>query len=209
MAEKLLIIGRSGTGKSTSIRNLDRESTAILKGVNKKLPFRKGDTEFKSMYIPNVQEMVNVIAQVIKNPKYKTIIIDDLFYISSYENFRRVGEKGYTKFTDIAKNLFDIITIPDMIQRDDLTFIFLTHSDTNPNTMETDVKTIGKMVDSQLGVAGLFTVVLETAIIDGEYKFLTHNINGNSVVKSPLGMFEDDYIENDLNLVLKAMKDYY
>lgn len=209
MAEKILIIGRPGTGKSTSIRNLDKDSTAILKCVNKRLPFRKGDTQFKSMYISNVQEMVSVMAQLIKNQKYKTIIIDDLFYISSYENFRRVGEKGYTKFTDIAKNLFDIITIPDMIQRDDLTFIFLTHSETNPNTFETDVKTIGKMIDSQLGIAGLFTVVLETAIVDGEYKFLTHNINGNSVVKSPIDMFDEDYIDNDLNLVLKAIKEYY
>lgn len=209
MAEKILLIGRAGSGKSTAIRNLDKESTAILKCVNKKLPFRKGDKDFKSMFVSNVQELTNILSQLIKNTKYKTIILDDLFYLSSYENFRRVSEKGYGKFTDIAKNLFDVITLPDMIQREDLTFIFITHSETNPNTLETDVKTIGKMIDSQLGVAGLFTIVLESCIIDGEYKFLTHNITGNSVVKTPMGMFEEDYIDNDLKIVLDTMKEYY
>ena len=201
--------GYKVTHNSTSLRNLDKESTAILKCVNKKLPFKKGDKDFTSMYISDVPTLLNTIAKLVKMPKYKTIIVDDLFYISSYENFRRVAEKGYTKFTDIAKNMFDILTIPDMIQRDDLTFIFITHSDTNPNTLETDVKTIGKMIDSQLGIAGLFTMVLEATVIDGEYKFLTHNISGNSVVKTPMGMFEDDYIDNDLQIVLNAMKEYY
>lgn len=209
MAEKILLIGRAGSGKSSAIRNLDRESTAILKCVNKKLPFRKGDKDFKSMYVSNVQELMTILSQLVKNTKYTTIILDDLFYLSSYENFRRVSEKGYNKFTDIAKNLFDVVTLPDMIQRDDLTFIFITHSETNPTTLETDVKTIGKMIDSQLGIAGLFTMVLEATIIDGEYKFLTHNITGNSVVKTPMGMFEDDYIDNDLKIVLDTMKEYY
>lgn len=201
--------GYKVTHNSTSLRNLDKESTAILKCVNKKLPFKKGDKDFTSMYISDVPTLLNTIAKLVKMPKYKTIIVDDLFYISSYENFRRVAEKGYNKFTDIAKNMFDILTIPDMVQRDDLTFIFITHSDTNPNTLETDVKTIGKMIDSQLGIAGLFTMVLEATVIDGEYKFLTHNISGNSVVKTPMGMFEDDYIDNDLQIVLNAMKEYY
>lgn len=208
-SEKILLIGKSGTGKSTSIRNLDKNTTAILKCVNKKLPFKKGDKDFKSMYVSNVQELLGVISQIVKSQNYKTIVIDDLFYISSYENFRRVSEKGYTKFTDIAKNMFDIVTLPDMIQRDDLTFIFITHSETNPNTLETDVKTIGKMIDSQLGIAGLFTMVLESTILDGEYKFLTHNITGSSVVKTPMEMFEDDYIDNDLKIVLDTMKEYY
>lgn len=201
--------GYKVTHNSTSIRNLDTESTAILKCVNKKLPIPQGDKKFKSMYVANIPELLNTIAQLVKIPKYKTIIIDDLFYAISYENFRRVAEKGYTKYTDMAKNMFDIITIPDMIQRDDLTFIFITHSETNPTTLETDVKTIGKMIDSQLGVAGLFTVVLEATIVDGEYKFLTHNITGNSVVKTPMGMFEEDYIDNDMKYVLEKIKEYY
>lgn len=213
MAEKLLLIGRSGTGKSTSLRNLDPNETAILKCVNKRLPFRKGDTTFKSIYCPDPQSIINTVHKIITKAHHiKTIIIDDLFYLSSFENFKRVNDKGFSKFTDMAKNTFDVITLPDYIDREDLVFIFITHSETNPTTMETDVKTIGKMLDSQLGIAGLFTMVIETAIIDGQYKFLTHNINGSSVVKTPIGMFEEgeqDYIDNDLSIVLKAIKEYY
>ncbi len=211
MAEKLLLIGKSGSGKTTSLRNLNPKETAILKCVNKKLPFKKGDSTFKALYLPTTQEIVQAVSNIVlKAPHIKTIVLDDIFYNMAFENFRRVSEKGYNKYTEMAKNMFDIITMPDVIKdRDDLVFIFITHSDTNPNTMETDVKTLGKMLDSQLGIAGLFTVVLETAIVDGEYKFLTHNISGNSVVKTPLGMFEEDYIDNDLSIVLKAMKEYY
>lgn len=215
MVEKLLLIGRSGVGKSTSLRNLDPNTTAILKCVNKKLPFKKGDTNFKSMYVPTAQDITSAVAKIItKAPHIKTIVLDDVFYSMAFENFRRSSDKGYQKFTDMAKQMFDIITLPDSLPEEvaskrDITFIYITHSETNPNTMETDIKTIGKMLESQLGIAGLFTIVLEAMIVDGEYKILTHNINGNSVVKTPMGMFEDDYIDNDMKYVLDKIKEYY
>lgn len=212
MAEKILLIGKSGSGKSSSLRNLDPKETAVLKCVNKRLPFKKGDTTFKSMYVKTPMEIANTVGQILqKAPHIKNIIIDDLFYLSSFENFRRVSEKGFTKFTEIAKNTFDILTLPDNIDRDELTFIFITHSETNPNTLETDVKTIGKMLDSQLGIAGLFTVVIEAqaSTSEGQYKFKVHNTEGESVVKTPMDMFDEDYIDNDLNIVLKAIKEYY
>lgn len=213
MANKLLLIGKSGTGKSTSLRTLNEKETAIIKCVNKKLPFRKGDDKFKSLYLSTSQEIVNTIASIIaKAPHIKVIVLDDIFYNTAYENFRRVAEKGYTKYSEMAKSLFDIITLPDAVKREDLTFIYITHSETNPNTLETDVKTIGKMIDSQLGIAGLFTIVLESCIVDGEYKFLTHNIAGNSVVKTPIEMFEEgteDYIPNDMKFVLDRIEEYY
>lgn len=211
MAEKILIIGKSGTGKSTSLRTLNPKETAILKCVNKKLPFKKGDSTFKSMYLPTTQEITKTVAEIlIKAPHIKTIVLDDVFYNMAFENFRRVQEKGYNKYTEMAKNLFDIVTMPDAVKdRDDLVFVFMTHSDTNPNTLETDVKTLGKMLDSQLGIAGLFTVVLESCVVDGEYKFLTHNVTGSSVVKSPMDMFEEDYIDNDMSYVIEKLKEYY
>lgn len=210
MAEKLLLIGKSGTGKSTSLRTLNPKETAILKCVNKKLPFKKGDSIFKSMYLSTAPEIAKTVSDIInKAPHIKTIVLDDVFYNMAFENFRRVSEKGYNKYTEMAKNVFDLITMPDVINRDDLTFIFITHSETNPNTMETDVKTLGKMLDSQLGIAGLFTIVLESCIVDGEYKFLTHNITGSSVVKTPMDMFDEDYIDNDMDYVLKKIKEYY
>lgn len=210
--EKILLIGRSGSGKSSSLRNLDPKETAIIKCVNKRLPFRKGDDKFKSMYLTTSQDIIKTVADIVtKAPHIKTIILDDIFYLSSFENFRRVSEKGYGKYTEMAKNFFDILTMPDYVKRDDITFVYITHSETNPNTMETDVKTIGKMLDSQLGVAGLFTIVIEAqaSTPEGQYKFKVHNTEGESVVKTPMGLFEEDYVDNDLNLVLKAIKEYY
>lgn len=212
MAKKILIIGKSGSGKSSSLRNLDPKTTAIIKCQSKEIPFKKGDANFKSVVCKSAQEIGNMVAKVLKEaPHIKNIIIDDLFYLSSHQNFQRVSEKGYNKFTEMAKEVYDVITLPDLIAREDLTFVFITHSETNAVTLETDVKTIGKMLDSQLNIAGLFTMVLEAhaMTIEGAYKFKTHNIDGNSVVKTPMGMFEDDFIDNDVTVVLNAMKEYY
>lgn len=211
MARKLLVIGGSGTGKSTSLRNLDPHETAIIKCVNKELPFKKGDTTFKSMVCSDANSIVNTVAQILqKAPHKKVIVIDDLIYLSVKTFMDRSKEKGYEKFTDIANDLYKVIMIPDMLQnRPDLTFIYITHSETNPQTMETNVRGIGKAISEKVVIEGLFTIVLETEVTNGEYKFKTHNTTGTSVVKTPLDMFDEDEIDNDLNLVLKALKEYY
>lgn len=213
MAKKILIIGKTGSGKSTSLEHLDPKETVIIKCQNKELPFKKGDTKFKSMYVDSGLEIVKAVETITtKAPQVKNIIIDDLFYMMARHNMNKVSEVGYKKFTEMATEVFHVVSIPDKItNRDDLTFVFITHSTTDPITMETDVKNIGKMVDSQVNLAGMFTVVLEAQAytLEGQYKFKTHNTDGSSVVKTPRGMFEDDYIDNDLNIVLKAMKEYY
>lgn len=211
MARKVLIIGGSGTGKSTSLRNLDPKETAILKCQNKELPFKKGDTKFKSMLCTRADEVVKTVTTILqKAPHIKNIVIDDLIYLSVKTFMDRSKEKGYDKFTDIASELYTVLALPDMIQnKDDLTFFYLTHSETNPHTMETNVRSIGKAISEKVVIEGLFTMVLEAVVDNGEYKFLTHNIHGTSVVKTPMGMFDEDYIDNDLNIVLNAIKEYY
>lgn len=210
-AKKVLVIGSSGSGKSTSLRNLNPDETAIFKCINKELPFKKGDSKFKSIICSKAEDIVkNVTFIVQKRPNIKNIVIDDLIYLSVNTFMARSKEKGYDKFTDLANDLYSVLTLPEQIQnRDDLTFIYLTHSETNPTTMETNVRTIGKVISEKVVPEGLFTIVLEAVCDNGDYKFLTHNLSGNSVVKTPMGMFEDDYIDNDLTLVLKAIKEYY
>ncbi|MGL5962675.1 MAG: ATP-binding protein [Cetobacterium sp.] len=211
MARKLLVIGGSGTGKSTSLRTLVPGETAIIKCVNKELPFKKGDTTFKSMMCTDAETIIRTITSILqKAPHIKNIVIDDLIYLSVKTFMDRSKEKGYEKFTDIANDLYRVITIPDLISnRPDLTFIYLTHSETNSQTLETNVRSIGKAIAEKVVVEGLFTVVLESMVSNGEYLFKTHNTSGNSVVKTPLDMFKEDEIPNDMSLVLKAMKEYY
>lgn len=209
-AKKVMIIGSSGSGKSSSLRNLNPEETAIIKCQNKELPFRKGDTKFKSVVINKAEDIVKMVSLLLqKRPNIKTIVIDDLIYLSVNSFMSRSKERGFDKFTDIATELYTVLTLPDVIDRNDLTFIYLTHSEVNPSTNETNVRTIGKMVSEKVVPEGLFTIVLEACVVDGEYKFMTHNVSGNSIVKSPMDMFEEDYIDNDCNLVLEAIKNYY
>lgn len=211
MARKILVIAPSGFGKSYSLRNLNEKETAIIKCINKDLPFRKGDKKFNSMVINRAEDIVKTVALILqKRPDIKNIVIDDLIYLSVDTFMSRSREKSFDKFVDIASDLYNVLTLPEKIKdRDDLTFIYLTHSETNPTTMETNVRTIGKVISEKVVPEGLFTLVLEGTIVDGEYKFLTHNITGNSVVKTPVGMFEEDYIDNDLKIVLEAVKEYY
>lgn len=209
-AKKVLVIGASGSGKSSSIRNLNDKETAVIKCINKELPFKKGDDNFKSMVCSKAVDVVNTVGAILqKAPHIKNIIIDDLIYLSVSSFMTRSKEKGYEKYTDLANELYSVLTLPESVNRDDVTFIYLTHSETNPTTMETNVRTIGKVISEKVVPEGLFTIVLEATNLDGEYKFLTHNITGNSIVKTPMGMFEDDYIDNDLKIVLETMKEYY
>lgn len=211
MARKVLIIGSSGSGKSTSLRNLNPDETAIFKCINKELPFKKGDSKFKSIVVSKAEDIVKNVGLILqKRPSIKNIVIDDLIYLSVNTFMNRSKEKGYDKFTDLANELYSVLTLPEQIpNRDDLTFIYLTHSETNPNTMETNVRTIGKVISEKVVPEGLFTIVLEAVCDNGEYKFLTHNITGSSVVKTPMDMFDEDYIANDMDYVLKKIKEYY
>ena len=149
-----------------------------------------------------------------KMPEIKTIVVDDWQYMSSFEYFDRAQEKGYDKFTQIASNLAMVAKLPKDL-RDDLTVFFLTHSedstDINGNR-KVKAKTIGKMIDNALTLEGLFSIVLfgraKKNDDDGlDYGFETQN-NGENTCKSPMGMFEDFFIPNDLQYVKECIQKY-
>ena len=198
MAIKTLICGLSGTGKSTSIRNL--KDVAVVNPVNKPLPFKN---HFEMLN--GVTESAEII-KFMKSTKCKTIIVDDFQYLLSIPYMRRIKESGWDKYNDFASNYFDIITVCDELP-DDVTVYFMTHTETLEDGTET-VKLIGKLLREKICIEGLFTTVLKTMVNDGKYYFITQN-NGRDNVKSPLGMFESYAIDNDLAYVDAKIRSYY
>jgi hypothetical protein len=225
MAQSVLVIADSGTGKSTSIRDLKPDETFIINIANKPLPFKGWKSNYKvankanpSGNLISTSSAGGIIKALIhvneKLPHIKTLVVDDWQYMSSFEYFDRANEKGYDKFTQIAANLAQVAKMPKDL-RDDLTVFFLTHSedstDINGNR-KIKAKTIGKMIDNTLTLEGLFSIVLFGKVNkndDGvlEYGFETQN-NGENTCKSPQGMFEDFFIPNNLQYVKDCMKKY-
>lgn len=228
MAELGAIVGESGSGKSTSIRNLDPEKTFIINVARKALPF-KG---FKKNYIPltqgadkktftgnlyntssvdQINGVLKVIDKVMTHIKY--VLIDDSQYLMSFEAMDRATEKSYDKFTQIAQHFYSILK-EAMGMRDDLKVFILTHSENIGDALNPSykIKTVGKMVDNMITVEGLFTYVLFTIKIkddDGniQYKFATQS-DGTTTAKTPMGCFNELYIDNDLKAVFEAIDNY-
>jgi len=224
MAQSVLVIADSGTGKSTAIRTLDPKETFIINIANKPLPFKgwkknytniskdnpKGNMTSASSAPGIIKAMQHVND---KMPNIKTLVVDDWQYMSSFEYFDRANEKGYDKFTSIAANLAQVAKMPkDM--REDLTIFFLTHSEESTDVnghRRVKAKTVGKMIDNALTLEGLFSIVLFGRVKkteDGlEYGFDTQN-NGENTCKSPMDMFEDSFIQNDLQFVKDCIENY-
>lgn len=200
MGQAILIIGESGTGKSASLRNFQRGEVTYFNVAGKPLPF-KGRFAYE-----HVGDSYRKIKQGLKELETPVAVIDDCQYLMANEYMRRSDERGYDKFTEIAKNFWELITMVAELPYDK-TVYFLSHIETDANGKE-KIKTIGKMLDEKITVEGLFTIVLKTKVQDGKYSFSTQN-NGNDTVKSPIGMFAANEIDNDLKAVDNAVRAYY
>lgn len=201
MAIPVLILGESGTGKSASLRNFKRSDIAVINVAGKPLPFR---SELSSLTTDSYPKIVDAL----KRMKTPSAVIDDAQYLLVNEFMRRSGEMGYQKFTDIAKNYWSLIaeTVSKALPGDKIVY-FLSHIDRDQNGNE-KAKTIGKLLDEKITVEGLFTIVLKTHVEDGKYTFITQN-NGFDTVKSPMGMFPELQIDNDLKMVDDIIREYY
>ena len=172
MAEKILIMGESGTGKSTSIRNCNPATTAIINPVGKPLPFR-GSKKFETL---NGVTDSNEICDFMKNQAAagkKIIIVDDFQYILAIPYMSRIKENGWDKWNDFGENYFKIINICNELP-DDVCVYYLTHCETLENGLTT-VKLIGKLLREKITIEGLFTIVLRTGVAEGNYYFFTQN----------------------------------
>lgn len=213
MGTATLILGESGTGKSTSLRNLNPDDCLLIQAVRKRLPFRSSnwqewDRERKQGSIVHSDKWDFILAVISKAHSYgkKIVIIDDFQYVMSNEFMRRSEEKSFDKFTEIGRHAWEIIRAAQE-SPDDLRVYFLCHTEETA-TGRIKMKTIGKMLDEKITVEGMFTIVLRTLTRDGRYLFTTSN-NGVDTVKSPMGMFSSNEVENDLADVDKTICEYY
>lgn len=201
MGIPVLILGESGSGKSTSLRNFEPNELVIYNVAGKPLPFRKGA---KMNRADNAT--YSVIKQNMGKKKFKRYVIDDSQYLLCFELFDRSAETGYTKFTEMANHFYSLIKFVIKEMPDDTIVYFLHHIEQQDG--KTKAKTIGKMLDEKLTVEGLFSIVLMAVNKDGEHLFLTQS-DGTNTVKTPLEMFEKEEIDNDLKLVDTTIRKYY
>jgi hypothetical protein len=200
MAIKTLILGESGTGKSTSLRNFDPGEVCYINPAKKPLPF-KGKFEALTGTTD-----IRQISKFLRATNKKIVVIDDGQYIMSFPYMQRLKETGWDKYNDIQSDYFQLIDLADNLP-DDVTVYFLSHIQVMEDGRQ-KIKTIGKMLDEKITVEGMFTTVLKTYVSDGKYYFVTQN-SGSDTVKSPLGMFPTFAIDNDLKYVDEKIRNYY
>lgn len=210
MSLPVLVMGRSGSGKTYSLKNFSPDEVCVISVEKGRLPFK---TDIKVAKIPNNFKDVNDYAtlnrakyawlmRTIETAKYKAVVIDDSQYLLVNELFDRSAEKGYDKFVQMAANFRNLIHSINSLDQEDKIVYFLHHTETDTDGRE-KVKTIGKMLDEKLTVEGCFDIVLYCQ----DHKFYTQS-NGQSTAKSPEDMFDLE-IPNDLKLVDSKIREYY
>lgn len=199
MGIPVLILGESGSGKSTSMRNFDPSELTVFNVANKLLPFRK-----KLNVINNAG--YGTIGKELQKQEKKIYVIDDSQYLLAFELFNRAKEKGYDKFTDIAVRFEKMLNYIIKGTPEDCIVYLLHHCETT-DTGKIKAKTVGKMLDNQLTVEGLFSIVLYAFVEDDKHLFRTTN-DGFCPAKAPMGMFEP-IIDNDLKFVDTTIREYY
>ena len=204
MGTLVFILGRSGTGKSYSLRNFDPSEVAIINVQGKILPFRVGGKKYSIKNTDDPQQIIKNMTLVANS--CKAIVIDDFQYVMANEFMRRCNERGYDKFTEIARHAWDIVDSVRTLPEDVIVYI-MCHSDNGDDGVE-KLKTIGKMLDEKIVLEGMSTIVLRTNVSDGKYTFVTQN-NGKDTVKSPADMFPSYAIDNDLKYVDEKIRNYY
>jgi hypothetical protein len=198
MGIPVLILGESGSGKSTSMRNFEIDEVGIFNVASKPLPFRKKIPKADGCSYAQIKNNLS-------KASLKKYVIDDSQYLMAFEMFGRAKETGYGKFTDMALNFKNLIDHVIKNTPADCIVYFLHH--TQKTELGTKAKTVGKMLDDQLTVEGLFSIVLRTKVENGKYSFITQT-DGFDTVKSPMDMFES-VIDNDLKFVDTTIREYW
>lgn len=221
MAELCFVIGRSGSGKSTSLRNLNAEETVIINSDQKALPFR----QFKELYneekgnylqTSDTIKVAEKLKEAHKNPKIKTVIIDTISrlgtdYIMS-PSFR--AEKGFEKWNRVSGSIYDIINIINDRMRDDIIVYVFAHPDViydeagfSSERILMPGKQLNNFVLESFSSIVLYTEVIKNPGKPNDYTFRT--VCNNDTAKTPIGLFEDRNIPNDLVSVNQAIREYY
>lgn len=225
MANICMILGKSGTGKSTSIKTLNPKETVVLNVLRKRLPFKGSSSiynaENKNLFnVDEYSQIINMLSSIDKSATHvKNVIIEDMTYVMRKEYFKRAKEAGYNKYTELAQHFQQIISTCESM-RDNINVFFILHSEdvqSDKVNVGFKVSTIGALIDNQYNPVEVVPMVLYSAIKyddkgNAHYGFYTHRCMEGTVeipAKSPDGMFEQDYIDNDLQAVVNAMNEYY
>lgn len=195
-------MGESGAGKSASMRNFNENDVRVLNVASKPFPFRNVNKLKKAD-----KATYDMIKGVVKSGQVLSYVIDDAQYLMAFESFDKAQIAGYGKFTEMAKNYEEMLrTIQEDTPPDTIVYV-MQHVDTD-DIGKVKAKTLGKMLDQQLTVEGLFTIVLLAKADEKGHYFLTQS-DGTNPCKSPMGMFDDVKIDNDLKMVDDTIREYY
>ena len=223
MAKTILICGKTGTGKTTAARNLNPEETVILRVINRTLPFKfagKYGKEQKNLFsTPTYEDVLKALRWANTQPNVKNIVITDGTYIIRQEFFKKANIKGYDKFTDFAMHMQQILKAIQEC-RDDIKVFMEYHVEsvmTDSGAVEYKPSTVGKLLDNQYNILENVDIVLfaNPRYVDKnvEYGFITNRTVDRSgaeiPAKSPMGMFEEMFVPNDLALISQKIDEYY
>lgn len=220
MAKLVALVGETGSGKSHSIQFLDPKETYIISVAGKELPF-KGSPNLYNRDLKNYKDVsditeVNRLLQTLSDnvPQVKTAIIEDGNYLMAFSLVEKATETGYSKFSILCQQMVNLIQSIKKL-RSDLTIIYVSHleeTEDSGDIVSYKMKTAGKMIDNQIKLEGLFTVVLysvpETKGEKTEYQFITNRYK-KYPAKSPVGMFDEIKIPNNLKIVIDKVNEYY
>lgn len=212
MSKVICVAGESGSGKTTSMRNLDPNTTYYIDCDRKGLSWKGWKNQYNSinhnyMQTSDIKTIDQILAAVNAKPKYKAVIIDTINAIMIDDEFARAKEKGYDKWLDLATSVWGLVSEAHNM-RDDLAVIFCAHTQTERDDSGfffTRIKTSGKKLD-KIVLESKFTTVLISKAVDGRFLFETQA--RNSTAKSPMNAFADFEIENDVVKVIKALEEY-
>ena len=195
----ILLIGKSGSGKSTSLRNFKKDEVAVINVLGKPLPFR---SDIKAV---KLDDYANILNQI-KLTKKDVIVIDDANYLITNEFMKNSSIKGYDKYNEMANHFFELINGIKNIEGGKTVYLIM-HEDTDENG-NVKPKTIGKLLDEKVNIQGMFTICIRAMFENGKYIFRLKT-NGQDCVKTPFGMFNVDEMDNNLKEFDNVVREYY
>ena len=195
----ILLIGKSGSGKSTSLRNFKKDEVAVINVLGKPLPFR---SDIKAV---KLDDYTNILNQI-KLTKKDLIVVDDANYLITNEFMKNSSIKGYDKYNEMANHFFELINGIKNIEGGKTVYLIM-HEDVDDNG-NVKPKTIGKLLDEKVNIQGMFTICIRAMFENGKYIFRLKT-NGQDCVKTPFGMFNVDEMDNDLKAFDNVVREYY
>lgn len=195
----VLLIGKSGSGKSASLRNFKKDEIAIANVLGKPLPFKS------ELHAPKVDDYATIL-KAIQNTDKKVIVIDDANYLITNEFMNKSSVKGFDKYNEMGNNFFNLINGIKNVEGGKTVYLIM-HEDTDDEG-NVKPKTIGKLLDDKVNIQGMFTICLRSMFDNGNYIFRLKT-NGQDCVKTPIGLFDEEQMENDLKLVDEKIREYY